>query len=80
MEENVFKAALAAISNGEYSENDVKAVKERLSALNKEESFIKRKMERDKNSFVKEKGKSNSKIKSLRKEIKELKNFLNSVQ
>ena len=80
MEENVFKAALAAISSGEYSENDVKTVKERLSVLNKEEASIKRKMERDKNSFVKEKGKSNSKIKSIRKEIKELKNFLNSVQ
>ncbi len=48
--------------------------------LNKEEATIKRKMEKDKNVFVKEKGKSNSKIKSIRKEIKELKNFLNSAQ
>ena len=79
MEESVFKAAVAAISSGDYSENDIKIIKGQLNMLNKEEAAIKRKMEKDKNAFVKEKGKSSSKIKSVRKEIKELKNLLNSL-
>ena len=79
MEESVFKAAVAAISSGEYSESDIRTVRERLNVLNKEELALKRKMEKEKNAFVKAKDKSASEIKSLRKDIREIKNILKNL-
>lgn len=76
MDEAIFKTALSAISSGEYSDADVRTVKEWLDGLNKKELAIKRKLEQNKNEFVKNKGKTNSELKSLRSDIKAIKNIL----
>lgn len=73
MDESVFRNSFAAIVAGEYSESDVKSVKDWLDALNKKELSLKRKIEKNKNEFVKEKDKSNSELKKIRNEIKEIK-------
>ena len=73
MDESVFKNSFAAIASGEYSESDVKSVKDWLDALNKKELSLRRKIEKNKNEFVKEKDKSNSELKKIRNEIKEIK-------
>ena len=80
MEESNFVEAVAAISSGEYSENDLLIVKRRLNELNKEELALKRKMEKDKNAFVKSKGKNTTQLKAIRKDIKDLKIVLNSLK
>lgn len=79
MEEGILNEAIAAILAGEFSENDAKIVKDRLNELSKKELAIKRKMEKDKNAFVKAKGKSNSELKSIRKDIKDLKIVLKNI-
>jgi hypothetical protein len=76
MDESIFKGAVAAISEGDYSESDVKVVKEWLDSLNKKELSIRRKLEKSKNDFVKSKEKQNSELKSVRSEIKEIKMIL----
>lgn len=76
MDESIFKGAVAAISEGDYSESDVKVVKEWLDSLNKKELSIRRKLEKSKNDFVKSKEKQNSELKSVRNEIKEIKMIL----
>lgn len=76
MDEAIFKTALSAISSGEYSEADVRTVKEWLESLNKKELAIKRKLEQNKNEFVKTKGKTNSELKTIRSDIKSIKNIL----
>lgn len=76
MDENIFKNAVAAISSGEYSDDDVKVTKMRLDELKKQESDLKRKIEQEKNAFVKNKDKSTSKLKKIRGEIRTIKNML----
>lgn len=76
MDESIFKGAVAAISEGDYSESDVKVIKEWLDSLNKKELSIRRKLEKSKNDFVKSKEKQNSELKSVRSEIKEIKMIL----
>ena len=76
MDEAVFKTALSAISSGDYSDADIRTVKEWLDALNKKELAIKRKLEQNKNEFVKNKGKTNSELKTVRSDIKSIKNIL----
>lgn len=76
MDEAIFKTALSAISSGDYSDADVRTVKEWLDALNKQELAIKRKLEQNKNEFVKKKGKTNSELKTIRSDIKAIRNIL----
>lgn len=76
MDEAIFKTALSAISSGDYSDADISTVKEWLDALNKKELAIKRKLEQNKNEFVKNKGKTNSELKLVRSDIKMIKNIL----
>ena len=79
MEESVFKSSFSAVVNGEYGENDVKVIKEWLESLNKKELTIKRKIEKNKNEFVKQKDRSNSELKKVRSCIKEIKTVLKYV-
>lgn len=79
MDESVFKTAILAISSGEYSENDVKHAKQWLDELNQKELSIKRKMEKSKNEFVKNKGKTETELKTIRADIKSVKNILKAV-
>ena len=76
MDEAIFKTALSAISSGDYSDADVRTVKEWLETLNKKELAIKRKLEQNKNEFVKKKGKTNSELKTIRSDIKTIRNIL----
>lgn len=76
MDEAIFRTALSAISSGDYSDADVRTVKEWLETLNKKELAIKRKLEQNKNEFVKKKGKTNSELKTIRSDIKSIKNIL----
>lgn len=76
MDEMIFKTSLSAVSSGEYGEADLKVVKEWLEHLNKREAAMKRQIEKNKNEFVKEKGKTSSQLKNIRKDIKALKNIL----
>lgn len=76
MDEMIFKTALSAVSSGEYGETDVKVVKEWLEHLNRKELAIKRQIEKNKNEFVKNKGKANSELKNIRTDIKHIKNIL----
>ena len=79
MDESVFKTAISAISSGEYSESDVKHAKQWLDELNQKELSIKRKMEKSKNEFVKSKGKTNNELKTVRSDIKTVKNLLKNI-
>ena len=76
MDEMIFKTALSAISSGEYGEADLKVVKEWLEVLSKKELAIKRQIEKNKNEFVKNKGKKNSELKNIRSDIKTIRNIL----
>lgn len=76
MDEMIFKTALSAVSSGEYGEADVKVVKQWLEVLNRRESAIKRQIEKNKNEFVRNKGKTNSELKNIRTDIKHIKNIL----
>ena len=76
MDEYIFKGAVAAISEGDYSQSDVKAIKEWLDSLSKKELSLRRKLEKSKNDFVKAKEKTSSELKSVRNEIKEIKMIL----
>ena len=76
MDEMIFKTALSAVSSGEYGEADVKVVKQWLEVLDRRESAIKRQIEKNKNEFVRNKGKTNSELKNIRTDIKHIKNIL----
>lgn len=76
MDETVFKNALTAISAGYYTQSDLEVVKKRLSILSKKELSLKREMEKKTNDFVKSKRKSNSELKEVRKDIKEINKIL----
>ena len=79
MDESVFKSSFTAVVSGEYSEGDVRNLKEWLDALNKKELSLKRKIEKNKNEFVKAKDKSNSELKKIRNDIKDIKTILKKV-
>lgn len=79
MSEEIFKMALAAISSGEYSNDDIKTVKEQIDLLNKKELKIKRQMEKSKNEFVKNKDKSYIELREIRNSIKELRGILKKI-
>lgn len=79
MNEVLFKSAVASISLGEYSKNDIKIVKDNLSTLVKKEKEILRKLEKNKNEFVKGKRKTNSELREIRKEIKDINNILKKI-
>ena len=76
---NVYKTALAAVTSGDYCENDIQVLKEQLNDYNRQESTIRRQMERDTNEFVRNKGKSQAELKNIRTYIKELKNILKAI-
>lgn len=76
MDETVFKNAVAAVSTGDYTDKDIEILREKISFLNKKELALKRQMEKKKNEFVREKDKSGSELRKIRKEIKDLKNIL----
>ena len=76
MDEYIFKGVVAAISEGDYSQSDVKVIKEWLDSLSKKELSLRRKLEKSKNDFVKAKEKTSSELKSVRNEIKEIKMIL----
>ena len=76
MDDTVFKNALSAISAGNYTQNELDIVKKRLSSLSKKELSIKREMEKKTNDFVKSKRKSNSELREVRKDIKEISKIL----
>lgn len=79
MDESVFKSSFTAVVSGEYSEGDVRNLKEWLDALNKKELSLKRKIEKNKNEFVKTKDKSNSELKRIRNDIKDIKTALKRI-
>jgi hypothetical protein len=79
MDESVFKTAISAISSGEYSESDVRHAKQWLDELNQKELSIKRKMEKTKNEFVKNKGRASTELKAVRADIRSVKNILKAV-
>lgn len=79
MDESVFRSAMAAVSSGIYDETDVKVIKEQLDSLNKKELSVKRQMEKNRNDFVKKKNKSENELKSVRNDIRTLKNFLKGI-
>jgi len=78
MDESIFKMAIAAVSSGEYCESDIRVIKNELESLNRRELALKRQMEKSKNDFIKNKDKSNSELKTLRTNIKLIKNILKS--
>jgi uncharacterized protein YueI len=79
MEDAIFKTALSAIVSGDYCESDVKIVKAHLSSLNKEELSLKRKIEKETTEFVKNKDKHQNELKSIRGNIKDIRNVLKHV-
>ena len=80
MDESVLKAAIAAISSGEYGENDVVVARHWLDELNRKELFIKRKMEENKNEFSKKKNKTETELKAIRHDIKQMRSVMKNVQ
>jgi hypothetical protein len=79
MEESVFKTALAAVSSGDYCESDVKIIKEQLNCYNKQEASLKRKIEKETHDFVKNKDKHQSDLKTIRSNIKTIKQILKTI-
>jgi hypothetical protein len=79
MEDAIFKTALAAVISGDYCESDVKIIKEHLNYLNKQESSLKRKIEKETNDFVKNKDKNHTELKTIRSNIKSIKHILKDI-
>ena len=80
MDESVLKSAIAAISSGEYGEDDIVVAKHWLDELNKKELSIKRKMEQTKNEFSKKKNKTEIELKAIRHDIKQMKSVMKNIQ
>lgn len=76
MDENSFKNALASIISGEYTNTDIKVVKQWLNSLLKKESSLIRQMEKNKNEYSKKKEKNQIELQKLRKDIKDIKKIL----
>ena len=79
MEDAIFKAAVAAVASKDYCESDIKAIKNHLNFLNKQEATLKRQMEKETNEFVKNKDKHQTELKNIRSDIKELKHLLKTI-
>lgn len=80
MDESIFKTAFLAISSGEYGEDDVVVTKKWLDELNKKELSIKRKMEQSRNEFSKKKNKTETELKTVRRDIKQIQSILKTIQ
>ena len=76
MDESLFKESLAAIMDGEYTENDKKTVNEWLSELLEEENKIKRQIEKNKRDFLKKKDKLTIELNRIKGEIKDIKRII----
>ena len=76
MDESVFKVSLAAVMEGEYTENDKKVVKEWLNELFGEEGKVKRQIEKNKREFLKKRDKLTGELSHIKTEIKEIKKIL----
>ena len=79
MEDAIFKTAVAAVASGDYCESDIKAIKNHLKSLNKQETTLKRQMEKETNEFVNNKDKHQTELKNIRSDIKELKHLLKTI-
>ena len=79
MEDAIFKTAVAAVASGYYCESDIKTIKNHLNFLNKQETMLKRQMEKETNEFVKNKDKHQMELKNIRSDIKELKHLLKTI-
>lgn len=80
MNESTFKTALSAISSDEYGTDDIKAVKKWLEELKSKESAVKRRLEQDKNNYVKKKEKTSSELREIRGKIKSINNILKNTK
>lgn len=71
--------ALAALSSGDFEESAIKVVKNHLREITEEELMLRRNMEIDKNQYSRTKEKKATRLRRLRKEIKQIKNVLDSL-
>lgn len=79
MEDVIFKTALAAVVSEDYCESDIKVIKNHLKVLNEKEHTLKKTIEKETNEFVKNKDKHQSELKTVRGDIKTIKNILKHV-
>lgn len=79
METSVFENAVKAAIINKHTTNDVKIIKKQIINLYKKELNLKHQLENETNEFVKKKKKIKSKLKSIDKDIKELKKLLNDI-
>ena len=71
--------ALAALSSGDFEESAIRVVKNHLREITEEELMLRRNMEIDKNQYSRTKEKKTTRLRRLRKEIKQIKNVLDSL-
>ena len=76
MNENPYSEDIAAILQGDFSNENVKAVKQCVNSLIKKEKALIRQMEKNKNDYVRKKEKASFELEHIKKEIKELKKIL----
>lgn len=76
MEEETFKVSLAAVVDGEYTKDDVSTVKKWLESLNKKEAAIKKKMDKNKRDFLKNRERLAVELNEVKSGIKDIKNIL----
>lgn len=79
METSVFENAVKAAIINKHTSNDVKIIKKQIINLNKKELNLKHQLENETNEFVKKKKKIKSQLKSIDRDIKELKKLLNDI-
>lgn len=79
MEDVIFKTALAAVVSEDYCESDIKVIKNHLKVLNEKEHTLKKTIEKETNEFVKNKDKHQNELKTVRGDIKTIKNILKRV-
>lgn len=79
METSVFENAVKAAIINKHTTNDVKIIKKQITNLNKKELNLKHQLENETNEFVKKKKKIKSQLKSIDRDIKELKKLLNDI-
>lgn len=79
MEDVVFKTALSAVVSEDYCESDIKIIKKHLKVLNEKEHTLKKTIEKEKNEFVRNKDKHQNELKTVRGDIKTIKNILKHI-
>ena len=79
METSVFENAVKAAIINKHTTNDVKIIKKQIINLNKKELNLKHQLENETTEFVKKKKKIKSQLKSIDRDIKELKKLLNDI-